>query len=122
MKVRTVEIPLCDKCQRDGEILTVIDPSGDNFTLVRCRARHIEALRRESDDTLADEAVTKRPTPSQGAVLDYVRQKGRPVTAGELATHFEVAPQAIGRVMSKLVLRGQLSGEKVKGRATYRVA
>jgi hypothetical protein len=57
VKTRTVEIPVCDRCTRDGLLLQVvpIDSDLEAFVIVRCE-RHVEALRAEAGAELEAEA------------------------------------------------------------------
>lgn len=60
MRVRTIEVPLCDLCTRDGVMFQVLDPTGQftAFTIVRCD-RHLDKLRASAE---AEEQVPTKGT------------------------------------------------------------
>lgn len=80
MKTRTVEIPVCDRCSRDGVLLRVvpIDADLEAFVIVRCE-RHVEALRAEAGAELELEASSNghaKPAVDKAVAL-VTRKPGR---------------------------------------------
>ncbi len=114
MKTRIVEIPLCDKCDRDGVPYRVspMMSSDDAFVIYRCDA-HIKQLRSETGDATDDSL-----TPKQKALLDAVMASPGG-TSREYASSQSTTPKAVHEMAKVLHSKGCLTFKVVDGVTHY---
>lgn len=118
MKTRTIEIPVCDLCSRDGEVYRVspeFPTAKASFAIVRC-ARHIERLERDGSEEQAEKEPPSKnnhtPIPELAEQLyqEVVKEPG--LSPREYGERLGVTSRdQINRSASRLKSQGRLQSK-----------
>lgn len=77
MRTRTIEIPICSRCSRDGIVAQVVPTDGSEpFWLCRC-PKHLEQLAREAGDIDQAEAEVPATDATAAAAALVAADPGR---------------------------------------------
>lgn len=111
MKTRVVEVPVCDKCSRDGEVLMVMSADGEAFPICRC-STHTERLRAEGEAT-GHEAPARRDVVGREAAdrLVMVIKDSPGLRPGDYARQLGFTPQRVGLMARQLAAKGVITVE-----------